>query len=159
MRKISQNFNQDFPFKFRENKDNSGFLLWQVSYMWQQEQRRTLLKYHDISQMDYIVLSSTYYLMINKVDVTPTILSKHTKIEPVGIAQLMRSLEKRNLIERYRLDNCGKSHFLKVSDKGIELLNKAIITVESFDDRFFKIVSKKIDIFNKNLNDLIKSNE
>ena len=157
--KKTDNFIDHFPFKFRENDDNSGFLLWKVSYMWQQEQRRILLKYHNISQMEYVILASTYYLMVTEQKITPTILARHTKITPVGIAQLLRSLEKRKLIERYSKECDGKSRFVRVSDLGIEVLKKAIITVETFDDRFFKVIGKKIDVINKFFIDLIKTNE
>ena len=158
MRK-SDNFEEPFPFKFRKNDDNSGFLLWKVSYMWQMEQRRVLLKYHNISQMDYVILASTYYLMSTEQKITPTILARHTKIATVGIAQLLKSLEQRKLIERYSKEDDGKSRFVKVSDTGVEVLKKAIITVEAFDDRFFKVIGTKIGVLNKFFVDLIKTNE
>ena len=158
MRK-SYDFDKPFPFKFLKNEDNSGFLLWKVSYMWQQEQRRTLLKYHNISQMDYVILSSTYYLMVTEKKITPTILARHTKIATVGVAQLLNSLEERKLIERYSKEGDGKSRFVRVSDLGLEVLKKAIITVEAFDDRFFKAIGTKIGIMNKFMTDLIKTNE
>ena len=158
MRK-SDNFDEPFPFKFLKNEDNSGFLLWKVSYMWQQEQRRVLLKYHNISQMDYVILSSTYYLTVTEQKITPTILSRHTKIATVSVAQLLKSLEERKLIERYSKEHDGKSRFVRVSELGLDVLKKAIITVEAFDDRFFKVISTKIGILNKIMGDLIKTNE
>jgi len=148
-----------FPFKYLKNEDNSGFLLWKVSYMWQQEQRHVLQKYHDITQMDYVILSSTYYLMGTKQKITPTILSHHTKIAPVGVAQLLKSLEHRKLIERYSKEGDGKSRFVRVSELGVEVLEKAITTVEAFDERFFKIIGPKIGVLNKFMLDMIKANE
>jgi DNA-binding MarR family transcriptional regulator len=158
MRKSNKHHEERYPFRFRNNEDNSGFLLWQVSYMWQQEQRRALLKYHDISQMDYVILSSIYWLMLNEDKITPTILSRHTKIEPVGVAQLLKSLEQRNLINRFCKEDSAKARFIEVTEAGINILKHAIITVETFDDRFFKIVGKKASVLNKFLSDLIKSN-
>ena len=158
MRK-TENFNDFFPFKFRENDDNSGFLLWKVSYMWQQEQRRILMKYHNISQMDYVILASTYYLMVTDRKITPTILARHTKITPVGMSQLLKSLEKRQLIERYSKESDSKSRFVRVSELGITVLKKAIITAEAFDERFFKSIGTKIGILNKFMVELIKTNE
>ena len=158
MRK-TEDFYKPFPFKFRKNEHNSGFLLWKVSYMWQQEQRHILMKYHNISQMDYVILSSTYYLTVTDQKVTPTILARHTKITPVGVIQLLKSLEKRRLIVRYSEEYDGKSRFVKVSDLGVDVLKKAITTVEAFDDRFFKTVGTKIGVLNKLFLDLIEKNE
>ena len=157
--KKTDKYNEDFPFRFLKNEDNSGFLLWQVAYIWQQEQRRALLKYHNISHMDYVILASTYWLMLNEHKITPTTLSLHTKIEPVGVAQLLKSLEERELIERYSKENDKKSRFVKVSETGFKVLQKAIVTIETIDDRFFKIIGKKISVLNGFLLDLINSNK
>ena len=160
MRKSSNfDFNKHFPYEFEENNTSTGFLMWKVSYMWQQEQRRTLQKYHNISQMDFVVLSSTYYLMVTKQKITPTILSNFTKIEPVGVAQLLKSMEQRKLIERYSIESDGKSRFVKVSENGIELLKKATVTVKALDDRFFKAAGPKTEVLKKFLIDIIKTNE
>ncbi|MDR2684115.1 MAG: MarR family transcriptional regulator [Prevotellaceae bacterium] len=159
MKQDKKIINGDFPFKIRDLNDMTGFYLWQVSYLWIYGQKRVLQKYHHISQMDYVVLSSTYWLTLHGHEVSQVYLSYHTKIEPMGISQLLKSLEQRGLIERQSNKHDNRSKVVKVTQEGIDLLKNAIITIEALDERFFKILGKKLGVFNSFLADLLKANE
>ncbi|MDR0829322.1 MAG: MarR family winged helix-turn-helix transcriptional regulator [Prevotellaceae bacterium] len=149
----------DFPFRIRDNDANSGFLLWKTAYVWMYEQKRILMKFHNISQMEYVVLSSTYWLMLHDKEITQIYLSHHTKIEPMGISQLIKALEARGLMERCENAKDSRSKLVKVTEKGIELLKRAIVTTEAFDERFFRVLGKRLDVFNISMLDLIQANE
>ncbi|MDR1544832.1 MAG: MarR family winged helix-turn-helix transcriptional regulator [Prevotellaceae bacterium] len=159
MKRKQENFDSDFPFRIRTLEAMTGFFLWQVSYLWGYEQKRALQRFHNISHMDYVALASTYWLTLEGKEVTQIFLSRHTKIEPMGISQLLKSLESRGLMERECSGHDSRAKVLKVTEKGIDLLKSAIITIEALDERFFKVLGKKIPLFNSMLSELIKENE
>ncbi len=148
----------EYPFSIKYIEDNSGFLLWQVTSLWQQEQKRALEKNHGISHSQYVILASTYWLTLNDEEVTQVTLSQHTKIEPMTVSQILKGLQKRDYIFRqpHSVDTRAKAVYL--TPEGKALMKEAIITIEGIDARFFGALGKGINRFNSEMIKLIKSN-
>src|ERR1700744_3981256 len=90
---------QKSPFGFEKAGDSSGFLLWQVTSVWQREIRKALEK-HDLTHSQFVLLASTLWLSHLGEPITQVVLSNHTKIDPMTTSTVLRTLQKKGLIQR-----------------------------------------------------------
>lgn len=146
------------PFSIQYIEDDSGFLLWQVSCLWQQEQKRALEINYRISHSQYVILASIYWLTLNDAEVTQIGLSQHTKMEPMTVSQILKGLQKSGHIIRqaHSADTRAKAVFL--TDEGKEMMKEAIKTIEAIDAKFFSVLGKGVKKFNDDMMKLVKSN-
>jgi len=148
------------PFGMEDLEDDAGFLMLQVSRLWDESHDRALKKYHGISHMQYAVLASVYWLILyGTEEVTQTILAKHTKVDPMTISQIFKVLENKGYIYRqiHSVDVRAKAVFL--TQTGKDLMDKAIRTIELVDNRFFSVLGKNKKYFNQYMVSLLKAND
>lgn len=146
------------PFTIKNIEDNSGFLLWQVTHIWQQQQKKALEINYGISQSQYVILATTYWLTLEESEVTQITLSQHTKIEPMTVSQLLKVLQKKNYIYRkpHSVDTRAKAVYL--TKEGEDLMSRAVETIETIDKLFFKSLSISAKKFNSELARIINAN-
>ena len=70
--------NKDNTFSVERSEDSTGFLLWQVTNLWQREIKKALEKY-ELTHAQFVLLASTHWLALQKQDVTQILLSNHTR--------------------------------------------------------------------------------
>ena len=82
-----------------ETETIAGFLLWQVSKLWQ---RRLTLALQDLNlpSTQAVVLANVLRLGEEGKTVTQSLLSAATKVDPMTTSQALRSLEQKRLITR-----------------------------------------------------------
>lgn len=120
-----------------ETPDQSpGFLLWQVSTAW----RRAIelrLDSMGLTHPQFVVLATLGWLTRNGDRVTQVSLGKMAKLDPNTLSQIIRGLEKKELVRRVRsTDKRAKNPTLTA--KGTQLLKRALPAVESEDKEFFR---------------------
>ena len=77
-----------------DNADQSpGFLLWQVTSLWQRGIRKALEKY-DITHSQFVLLASTFWLSMQEQPVTQVLLSSHSKIDPMTTSTVPFALKR-----------------------------------------------------------------
>src|SRR3954462_7078975 len=91
--------NTENTFSFDKAEDSSGFLLWQVTNLWQREIKKALEKY-DLTHSQYVLLASIHWLTLQKQDVTQVVLSSNTKIDPMTTSTVLRTLQTKGLLKR-----------------------------------------------------------
>src|SRR5882762_8526795 len=89
----------DNTFSVDKPEDSSGFLLWQVTNLWQREIKKALEQY-DLTHSQFVLLASTHWLTLQKKDVTQVLLSVHTKIDPMTTSTVLRTLQAKGLLKR-----------------------------------------------------------
>ena len=146
------------PFTIKYIEENSGFLLWQVSSIWQQEQKRALEMTFRISHSQYVILASIYWLTLNDEEVTQIGLSQHTKMEPMTVSQILKGLQKVGYISRQAHSADTRAKSVSLTAEGRELMKDAIKLIESIDAKFFSILGKGQKKFNADMVKLIKAN-
>ncbi len=90
---------EENTFSFDNAEDSSGFLLWQVTNLWQREIRKALEQY-DLTHSQFVLLASTHWLTLQNKDVTQVLLSMHTKIDPMTTSKVLRPLQTKGLLKR-----------------------------------------------------------
>ncbi|BDA77379.1 putative HTH-type transcriptional regulator YdcH [Leptospira kobayashii] len=146
---------QDNTFSFEKAEDSSGFLLWQVTNLWQREIKKALEKY-DLTHSQYVLLASIHWLTLHNQDVTQVLLSSHTKIDPMTTSTVLRTLQTKGLIQRQEHLTDTRAKTVVLTDAGKKIIKQAVKAVEKFDSDFFKSLGAGTNDFNKKLLTLLK---
>ena len=145
----------DNTFSVEKPEESSGFLLWQVTNLWQREIKKALEQY-GITHSQFVLMASIHWLTLHQQEVTQIILSSHTKIDPMTTSTVLRTLQQKGFIQRKEHATDTRAKLVELTEKGIEIIKKAVVTVEKFDKEFFSILDNKTSELNKNLLNLLK---
>lgn len=146
----------DNTFSVDKAEDSSGFLLWQVTNLWQREIRKALERF-DLTHSQFVLLASIHWLSLNNQEVTQVILSSHTKIDPMTTSTVLRTLQTKGLLKRQEHSTDTRAKSVALTDQGKKIIKQAVIAVEKFDEDFFSILGAKRNDFNKRLLTLLNS--
>jgi DNA-binding MarR family transcriptional regulator len=141
---------KDNTFSVEKAEDSSGFLLWQVTNLWQREIRKALESY-DLTHSQFVLLASIHWLALHKQDVTQILLSSHTKIDPMTTSTVLRTLQKKGLLQRQEHTTDTRAKTVGLTENGRKVIKQAIKTVEAFDKAFFSTLGSKTRAFNEQL--------
>ena len=147
--------NKDKTFSVEKVEDSTGFLLWQVTNLWQREIKKALEQY-DLTHSQFVLMASIHWLTLQKQDVTQILLSSHTKIDPMTTSTVLRNLQAKELIQRQEHATDTRAKTVELTDIGKRIIKQAIKTVEAFDADFFAVLGEKIPKFNKQLGLLLE---
>ena len=150
--------NQDKTFSFEKAEDSSGFLLWQVTNLWQREIKKALEKYN-LTHSQYVLIASIHWLTLKSHDVTQVLLSSHTKIDPMTTSTVLRTLQMRGLLERQEHATDTRAKTVALTGDGKKIVKQAVKTVEAFDKDFFSVLGVKAATFNNQLLTLLRNGE
>jgi DNA-binding MarR family transcriptional regulator len=143
-------------FSVEKAEDSSGFLLWQVTSLWQREIRKALEPF-DLTHSQFVLLASTYWLTLHNEEVTQIRLSTHTKIDPMTTSTVLRTLQTKGLLKRQEHSTDTRAKTVALTDAGEKVIKLAVKTVEKFDKSFFSPLGNKTSDFNKKLISLLKN--
>jgi len=128
--------------QFTDSKDSPGFLLWKTQITWKRLIEKTLHIY-GLTHPQFVVLASIAYFTTDEKHITQVELARHTSIDVNTISQILRLLEKKELIKRTNKIDNEKSKYPKLTDLGYQTLKPAVQAVENADNEFFKKLSFK----------------
>jgi DNA-binding MarR family transcriptional regulator len=142
-------------FVFEKPEESTGFLLWQVTNLWQREIKKALEKY-GLTHSQFVLLTSMYWLELDKQKSTQIVLSNHTKIDPMTTSTVLRTLQKKGLVLRKEHKNDTRAKTVELTTTGQETIKQAIKTVEQFDLGFFGKLANETSEFNEKLIQLLE---
>ncbi|GAA3985333.1 MarR family winged helix-turn-helix transcriptional regulator [Mucilaginibacter dorajii] len=144
----------DNTFSFENAEDSSGFLLWQVTNLWQREIKKALAPY-DLTHSQYVLLASTHWLTLHNREVTQVLLSTHTKIDPMTTSTVLRTLQTKGLLKRQEHATDTRAKIILLTETGKQVARLAVVAVEDFDRKFFELLGNNSAAFNKTLLNLL----
>jgi DNA-binding MarR family transcriptional regulator len=114
----------------------AGFLLWQVSKLWQQ---RLALSLQDIGlpPTQAVILANMLRLSEEGGEVTQSSLSKATKVDRMTASQTLRSLEEKRLITRHSSKQDSRTNRIRLTDHGRETAFEAVARLAAAHQTFF----------------------
>ncbi len=124
------------PFALEKAEESTGFLLWQVMTLWQQKVAKALQR-HELTQVQFALLASLLWLQNHEEHVTQIMLAKHTRLDKMMTSQVLRHLEKRELLVRRQHPEDSRAKSLHLTAIGQKLACAAIPDVEGTDAKFF----------------------
>lgn len=140
----------DNTFSFDNADDSSGFLLWQVTNLWQREIKKALEQF-DLTHSQFVLMASIHWLSLGGSEVTQVLLSSHTKIDPMTTSTVLRTLQGKGLIKRQEHSTDTRAKTVALTDEGKKIVGKAVKVVEKFDAEFFAVLGSGMADFNKKL--------
>ncbi len=148
----------DNTFSVEKAKESSGFLLWQVTNLWQREIKKALEAF-DLTHSQFVLMASIHWLTLHKQDVTQILLSSHTKIDPMTTSTVLRTLQTKGLLQRQEHLTDTRAKTVGLTDNGKKIIKQAVKTVETFDKTFFATLGNKTKVFNEQLSTLLTQKE
>ncbi|MBO9731250.1 MAG: MarR family transcriptional regulator [Chitinophaga sp.] len=145
---------EDNAFSVQSAEESPGFLLWQVTSLWQREIRKALEKY-DLTHSQFVLLASVMWLTQQHEPVTQILLSAHSKIDPMTTSTVLRTLQTKGLLERREHATDTRAKTVALTAAGEKVTRQAIKVVEQFDKDFFEPLGAKTGEFNRKLRVLL----
>ncbi|BAZ39684.1 putative HTH-type transcriptional regulator Rv2887 [Calothrix sp. NIES-4101] len=140
--------NQIFQF---ESPDHSpGFLLWQVSNLWQRKMNSGLSKL-GLTHVQFVLLAGIIWLNQGQETVTQAKLAAHAKTDIMMTSKVLRALEQRGLVKREIDAKDTRAKSLTVTQEGEDLAVAAIHIVNRIDHDFFSTLEGAVTDFNAHL--------
>jgi MarR family transcriptional regulator, organic hydroperoxide resistance regulator len=140
----------DNTFSVEKTEESSGFLLWQVTNLWQREIKKALEQY-GLTHSQFVLLASIHWLTLHKQEITQVVLSNHTKIDPMTTSTVLRTLQQKGFLQRQEHVTDTRAKTVGLTETGKKIIKQAVITVEKFDKKFFSLLGNKTKDLNKHL--------
>lgn len=145
----------DNTFSVEKAEESSGFLLWQVTNLWQRAIKKALEPY-DLTHSQFVLMASIHWLTLQKQEVTQILLSSHTKIDPMTTSTVLRTLQTKGFLQRQEHATDTRAKTVALTENGKKIIKQAVKTVETFDKTFFAVLGKDTSSFNQQLLSLLQ---
>ena len=145
-------------FQFESPNHHSGFLLWQVSNLWQRKMKDGL-SHLGLTHVQFVLLAGIAWLNREDNPVTQARLSAHAKTDVMMTSKVLRTLEQKGLVKRETHATDTRAKSLMMTDEGYQILVEAIQIVGQIDNDFFQNIGQQISGFNLCIECLIEANK
>jgi DNA-binding MarR family transcriptional regulator len=116
--------------------DSPGFLLWHATLRWQRGIAQALQPL-DLTHVQFVLLACTWWLNEQGEHPTQVALAEQAGTDVKMTSQVVRSLERKGLVEREVDSADTRARRLRVTKRGARLAPRAIAVVEQVDADFF----------------------
>lgn len=128
------------PIKLKlgvETETIAGFLLWQVSKLWQQRLALSLQDIH-LPPTQAVILANVLRFTEEDGEVTQASLSKATKVDRMTASQTLRALEEKRLITRLSSPTDSRTNQIRLTDRGRDKAFEAVARLAAVHQAFFR---------------------
>ncbi len=122
--------------------DSPGFLLWHATLRWQRGIAQALAPL-DLTHVQFVLLACTWWLNEQGERPTQIALAAQAGTDIKMTSQVVRSVERKRLLEREIDAADTRARRLHVTKRGAELAVRAIAIVEQVDSEFFADVPER----------------
>jgi len=145
-------------FQFTNPDDSPGFLLWQISNLWQRKMKAGLSDL-GLTHVQFVLLAGIVWFNQQGESVTQARLAAHAKTDVMMTSKVLRTLEKKGLVQRevHATDTRAKS--LSITSQGYELFEAAIAIVDRIDREFFAVSARQLSNFRSCLQAVLTLNQ
>jgi DNA-binding MarR family transcriptional regulator len=116
--------------------DSPGFLLWHATLRWQRGVAQALARL-DLTHVQFVLLACTWWLNEQGERPSQVALAAQAGTDIKMTSQVLRSLERKGLIDREVDAADTRARLLRVTERGARLAPRAIAIVEQVDSDFF----------------------
>jgi DNA-binding MarR family transcriptional regulator len=143
--------------EFNESHESPGFLLWQVTSIWQKDIRQALEPF-ELTHPQFVLLFSCHWLNDKNggTGVTQVQLAQHAKVDVNVTSQVLRTLEKKGYVKRSPHPNDTRANVITITQLGSALALQAVQAVESADRAFFAGIGDQLGLLTGMLHQLTK---
>ncbi len=137
---------EPFDSDYDTPAESPGFLLWQVSNLWQRRQR-AVLKQVNLTHVQFVLLAGLAWLSRvgpERSEVTQVQLAEHAQVDVMMTSQVLRALVQKGLIERTPHPRDTRANLLQVTPEGLNIVRRAMRLVERTDHAFFAALGNDV---------------
>ncbi|WP_379092550.1 MarR family winged helix-turn-helix transcriptional regulator [Pedobacter sp. UC225_65] len=145
-------------FHFKSPLDSPGYLLGQLTMLWQRKLKRVLDPL-DLTHTQFALLCALAWLSRESDNVTQVDIANQGNADRMMVSKVLRTLEEKKFITRKAHQTDTRAKTISLTEAGETVLQKAIISVETADLDFFAMLHKDLPNFNSNMASLIEMNK
>lgn len=148
---------KESAFGFEKSEHSPGFLLWQVTTLWQRKIKKALEPYQ-ISHAQFVIMAVLLWFEEQGLERTQVAIVHQSKLDKMTVSKSIKKLMTDGYIHRieHRIDTRAK--WVTLTDAGKVLMKQLIPVIESIDTTFFQNTSRQKE-FIEILNQLISHHE
>src|SRR5690606_6715230 len=145
-------------FKFKSPNVSPGYLLANLTLLWQRKQKKTLDPLN-LTHTQFVLLASLGWLSRENEFVTQVDIANRGNADRMMVSKVLRTLENKEFIKRQEHPTDTRAKIIQLTEKGAIILQKALVEVENSDIDFFSVIGNNLDLFNKNMIELAQKNK
>jgi DNA-binding MarR family transcriptional regulator len=149
---------KEIDFHFKSPGDSPGYLLGQLTMLWQRKQKKVLDPL-DLTQTQFVLLAALGWLSKNSNAVTQVDIANQSNADRMMVSKVLRTLQEKGFLTRQEHETDTRAKIIRLTNKGEAVLQKAIIEVENADLDFFTASDIELPEFNSIMSTLIKRNK
>lgn len=150
--------NKDIKFHFKSPEDSPGYLLGQLTMLWQRKQKRVLDPL-DLTQTQFVLLAALAWLSKESDAVTQIDIANQGNADRMMVSKVLRTLEDKNFVTRQAHKTDTRAKTIRLTELGGSVLQKALIAIESADLEFFSVSQADLTAYNTTMVNLINKNK
>jgi DNA-binding MarR family transcriptional regulator len=144
-------------FHFKKPEDSPGYLLGQLTMLWQRKQKRVLDPL-DLTHTQFVLLCALAWLSRESDQVTQVDIANQGNADRMMVSKVLRTLEEKKFITRHEHTTDTRAKTIRLTPEGEKVLQKAIVSVENVDLEFFSKLGAGLRTFNSTMAALIEQN-
>ncbi|GAB3899095.1 MarR family winged helix-turn-helix transcriptional regulator [Spirosoma agri] len=148
----------DIEFHFKSTADSPGYLLGQLTMLWQRKQKRVLDPL-DLTQTQLVLLAALGWLSRTSDAVTQVDIANQSNADRMMVSKVLRTLEEKGFISRQEHPTDTRAKIITLTDSGAAVLQEALKAVEEADIAFFSLSEAALTGFNQTMVSLINQNK
>lgn len=149
---------EKIEFKFKSPNDSPGYLLGQLTLLWQRKQKKVLDPLN-LTQTQFVLLAALGWLSREHEHVTQVDIANQGNADRMMVSKVLRTLEDKQFISRREHQTDTRAKVITLTDEGAKVLQKALTAVENADIDFFSVLGTDLMSFNHNMVNLIELNK
>jgi len=149
---------KEINFHFKSPKDSPGYLLGQLTMLWQRKLKKVLDPL-DLTQTQFVLLAALGWLSKKSNSVTQVDIANQSNADRMMVSKVLRTLEEKGFITRQEHETDTRAKTIRLTEIGKTVLQKGLIEVENADLDFFASLDENLSSFNSNMAKLIDKNK
>lgn len=145
-------------FKFKSPNESPGYLLGQVTMLWQRKLKKVLDPL-DLTQTQFVLLAALGWLSKENKAVTQVDIANQSNADRMMVSKVLRTLQNKKFISRQEHETDTRAKVINLTNEGAKVLQKALAAVENADMDFFSVLDNELSSFNQNLVNLTERNK
>jgi DNA-binding MarR family transcriptional regulator len=141
-------------FAFEQPEENAGFLLWQVSMLWQLKMKKGLDTVN-LTLTQFALLAALHWLTHEGATVTQNDLANHAKLDKMTTSKVLRTLADKGFVERAEHAHDTRAKTIVLTKTGVDVLTQANAIVAQTDQQFFSRLGKNEGVYKEMMQDLL----
>lgn len=132
------------------NKDNLSFYVWRMTKIWERAKQNVLMEF-GLTPPQMEVLGALHKLSGIIPDIRQVDIAQATLTDPMTTSSILRNLERKGYVARTKRAIDTRAFFVTITPGGLELLERAKVKAEEFQNKMFETIDKRevIEVFKK----------